>query len=64
MIGERHKYEHAGQTIYEWEQDMSDVNIYFRPPKWALKKYEAENKQKFGPSFTTAKLNVSISKSK
>jgi hypothetical protein len=64
MIGERHKYVHAGQTIYEWEQDMSDINIFFKPPPWSLKKYEAENKKKFGESFVTAKINVTITKSR
>ena len=64
MNGERHKYIHSGQTIYEWDQDMNDVNIYFTPPKWALKKYEAENKKLYGDTFKTAKINVSITKSR
>ena len=64
MNTERHKYIHAGQTIYEWDQDMNDVNIYFKPPKWALKKYEKENKKKYGESFVTSKINASITKSR
>ena len=64
MIGQRHVYKHAGQKIYEWDQDMSDVNVYFYPPKWALKKYEKENKQQYGESFITSKINVTITKSR
>lgn len=40
----RKKYQSEGKTVYEWEQTMEDVNLYFKPPKWALKKYEGENK--------------------
>lgn len=28
----RLKFEHNGQLIYEWEQSLSEVNIYIRPP--------------------------------
>lgn len=28
----RIKFEHSGRTIYEWEQSLSEVNIYFEPP--------------------------------
>ena len=28
----RIKFEHEGRTIYEWEQSMSEVNIYILPP--------------------------------
>lgn len=28
----RIKFEHDGRTIYEWEQSLSEVNIYLEPP--------------------------------
>jgi hypothetical protein len=28
----RFKFEHKGQTIYEWEQSMNEVIIYIEPP--------------------------------
>lgn len=28
----RIKFEHSGRTIYEWEQSLSEVNIYLEPP--------------------------------
>lgn len=29
---ERHKFIHAGQVIYEWDQTVDDVNIYVQTP--------------------------------
>lgn len=29
---ERHKYWHGGRVIYEWDQSISDVNIYLKVP--------------------------------
>jgi hypothetical protein len=29
---ERHKYQHDGRTIYEWDQTFSEVNIYVEVP--------------------------------
>mmetsp|Transcript_23728 Transcript_23728/g.39608 ORF Transcript_23728/g.39608 Transcript_23728/m.39608 type:complete len:209 (+) Transcript_23728:32-658(+) len=28
----RIKFEHGGRTIYEWDQSLSEVNIYIEPP--------------------------------
>ena len=28
----RIKFEHEGRTIYEWEQSLTEVNIYLEPP--------------------------------
>lgn len=28
----RFKFEHEGNTIYEWEQSLEEVNIYITPP--------------------------------
>ena len=28
----RRKYESGGQTIYEWEQGLDEVNVYITPP--------------------------------
>lgn len=62
MKGKRKQFLHNGQLIYEWDQTLEDVFLYLQPPKWALKKYEAENKKQFGPNFTTQKIVVTIRK--
>jgi hypothetical protein len=28
----RKKFEHQGQTVYEWEQNLNEVLLFFRPP--------------------------------
>ena len=60
MIKAREKYFHQNQLIYEWEQTIDDVHIYFFPPKWALSKYQEENIKLFGPGFRQAKIKVKI----
>jgi len=30
--GHRLKFEHGGQTVYEWEQTLEDVSLYITPP--------------------------------
>ena len=56
----RQKYYNGDQLLYEWEQGLDEVNIYFYPPKWALNKYLKENQDQFGPSYKTPKLLVNI----
>lgn len=34
------KYITLGREIYEWDQTLDDVNVYVKPPKACLKKYE------------------------
>lgn len=29
---ERHAFEHQGRTIYEWDQTLSELNIYVQLP--------------------------------
>mmetsp|Transcript_12551 Transcript_12551/g.29821 ORF Transcript_12551/g.29821 Transcript_12551/m.29821 type:complete len:147 (+) Transcript_12551:140-580(+) len=29
---ERHSYVHNGQVVYEWDQTLSEVNVYFQVP--------------------------------
>jgi hypothetical protein len=33
----RYIFEHEGQTVYEWEQNIEEVNIYIRPPPGVTK---------------------------
>ena len=60
MIQPREKYTVNNQLIYEWEQTLEEVNIYFFPPKWALPKYRLENIQKYGNDFKQKKITVKI----
>lgn len=60
MDGARLAYKHNGQTVYEWEQSLEDVNMYLRPPPYTLPKYLAQNKQAYGENFVTAKFEIVI----
>ena len=60
MNSERLKYEHNGQLIYEWEQTIDEVHVYFYPPKWALSKYREENMKTYGPTYKVPKMLVKI----
>ena len=31
-VGKRRKYLHGDRIIYEWEQALDEVNIFFAPP--------------------------------
>lgn len=31
-VGKRRKYLHGDRTIYEWEQGLDEVNLFFAPP--------------------------------
>lgn len=33
LPGQRHVYSHAGKTVYEWDQSLSEVNIYVEVPQ-------------------------------
>jgi hypothetical protein len=35
-----------GRLIYEWDQSIDDINIYIKPPKACLKKYQEELRSK------------------
>ncbi len=60
MNTDRLKYEFNGQLVYEWEQTIDEIHIYFYPPKWALSKYKTENLQTFGPTYKLPKIIVTI----
>mmetsp|Transcript_27196 Transcript_27196/g.48845 ORF Transcript_27196/g.48845 Transcript_27196/m.48845 type:complete len:172 (+) Transcript_27196:1735-2250(+) len=36
----RQQFKHGDQVIYEWEQSLDDVIMYFKPPHWVLPKYQ------------------------
>lgn len=60
MENNRLVFRHNGQEIYEWDQTLEEVNIYFKPPKYALPNYLNENKALYGDNFVTAKFDISI----
>ncbi len=53
-------FKHNDQVIYEWDQTLEDVNIYFHPPRYALPKYLKENKAAYGENFITPKFDIII----
>ncbi len=56
----RQQFTHKGQLVYEWDQTLEDVNIYIKPPKILLKKYEDEFKKQLKPGQKLPKLEVKI----
>lgn len=60
MENNRLAFKHNGQTIYEWDQTLEEVNLYFNPPKYTLPKYLKENKMMYGENFVTAKFEIII----
>ena len=56
----REKYFHNNNLIYEWEQTLEEIHVYFFPPKWALPKYRLENLKQFGPNYKLPKFSVKI----
>jgi hypothetical protein len=49
----RQQFKHGDQVIYEWEQSLEEVMMYFKPPPWALPKNKV-------PGQKAAKLFVDI----
>lgn len=49
----RKKFQHQGQTIYEWEQDLEEINVYIRPPPGVTKAH-------LSIVMTCARLSVGI----
>jgi hypothetical protein len=60
MLRPRDKFTHNGKVIYEWEQTLDEVHVYFFPPRWALPKYRTDNIKQFGPDFKVPKIHVKI----
>ncbi|KAL4494138.1 hypothetical protein ABPG72_016094 [Tetrahymena utriculariae] len=56
----RQKFMHNGQTVYQWDQTIDDVNIYIQPPKFVLKKYENEVRKQLQPGQPMPKLEIII----
>ena len=60
MNNKRKQFIHNGQLIYEWDQNIEELNIYIKPPKIALPMYLSENKKKYGNNFQTQKFEIEI----
>ena len=56
----RQKYEYKGQTIYEWEQTLNEVDIYIVPPDFVLPEYIERLKKEY-PQAVPPKLDIKIS---
>ena len=51
---------HNGQLIYEWDQTLDEVNIYIKPPKILIKKYQDEYKKQLKPGEKLPELDIKI----
>ena len=56
----RQKFMHGEQEIYEWEQDLNNVNIYIKPPEFMLKKNQELIKRNLKPGQKLPKFNITI----
>ena len=56
----RQKFMHGDQVIYEWEQDLNEVNIYITPPEFMLSKNKEIIKQNLKPGQKVPKFNITI----
>ena len=51
--GNRHAFQHNGQTVYEWDQTLDEVNIWIKPPPGVLA-------QHLDIEITCTKLRIGI----
>ncbi len=56
----RQKFEYNGQLVYEWDQTLDDVNIYIKPPRILIKKYQHEFVKSLKPGEKLPTLEVKI----
>ena len=56
----RHTFKQGDQVVYEWEQTLEEVILYFKPPQWALPKYQKELKKQLRPGQQLPQLYVNI----
>ena len=59
----RQKFIYDGQLIYEWDQTLDEVNVYFKPPKILIKKYEEIYKRHLKPGQSLPELEIKITTS-
>lgn len=46
--------------VYEWEQDLNEVDIFITPPDFVLSWYHDKVRKQHGPSAPLAKIRVTI----
>lgn len=56
----RQAFYHNNNLVYEWDQTIDEVNIYIKPPKYVLKKYEDEVRKNLKPGQKMPKLEIKI----
>lgn len=60
----RQQYKVKDQLIYEWEQNLNEIDIYIKPPDFVLSWYHDKLKEQYGPNVECAKLEVIIANNK
>ncbi len=56
----RQQFKHGDQVVYEWEQNLDEVLVYFKPPPWALPKHQAELRRNLQPGQRLPEMEVVI----
>lgn len=58
----RQQYKHNDQVVYEWEQSLEDVIMYFQPPPPCLPKNQKALRAQLQPGQTLPTLDVQITR--
>lgn len=56
----RQQFKAGDQVVYEWEQTLEEVIMYFKPPQWSLPKYQKELKKNLQPGQVLPSIFVNI----
>ena len=56
----RQQFKHGDRVVYEWDQNIEEVNIYIDPPKFLLAKHKAEFQKQLQPGEKLPELEIKI----
>ena len=56
----RQQFKHGDRVVYEWDQNMEDINIYIDPPPVFKPDYRRQLKAQLQPGQTLPELAIKI----
>merc|ERR1711935_350256 len=56
----RQQFKHQNQLVYEWEQDLNEINIYITPPDFLLPKNKDIILKNLKPGQKMPKFDIKI----
>ena len=60
----RQQFKYGDRVVYEWDQNIDDVNVYIDPPDIFKPKMRAQYKAQLQPGQTLPELDVKIETNK